>query len=124
MLVLASKSAAQSSSICHDLPPLIVLCAELHICRDYSHLNCDDDSQGTNHKAEAKDVVKVALQSNPKKSKSSLVSSFDYRESSNACRSTAHCSGRTVLADLPNGCHGKVEFDKDGSEWEETSCGE
>lgn len=29
---------------------------------------------------------------------------------------------RMVIADLPDGCHGKVEFNKDGSEWEETSC--
>ena len=57
------KTATQSSNICHDLPPLIVLSAELHIRRHYSHLNCDDDSQGTNHKAETKDVVEVALQS-------------------------------------------------------------
>ena len=44
-----------------DLPPLIVLSTELHICGDNGHLDRDDDSQGTNHKAEAKNVVKVSL---------------------------------------------------------------
>ena len=59
---LQSKLASSVSSYCHDLPPLIILSTELHICCDNCHFDGDDDSQGTNHKAEAKNVVEVALQ--------------------------------------------------------------
>lgn len=43
------------------LPPLVIFSAQLYVCCDNCYFNGDDDSQGTNHKAEAKDVVEVSL---------------------------------------------------------------
>ena len=42
-------------------PPVVVLGTQLHVGAYDGHLDCDQHRQRAHHKAEAEDVVKVAL---------------------------------------------------------------
>ena len=120
------QTASSISMNRHDLPPLIVLSAELHVCCHNSHFNCDNNSQGTNHKAETENVVEVALQSSQNNLGVTRLN-FLVLQILNTGRgaihvSTAHCSANCYNpTDLPDGCHGEVQLDKYSSERQQTS---